>query len=122
MLALTETQWFLLILAAAVWTASSVRIALYARKTGRNAVLWFVVTFLLTAIPALIVFNLAYFVARRRDPLDKGERVGRDEARPAGPARCPHCRAIIAPAELPQGPTAKPCPRCGMDIDEAHTA
>lgn len=126
-LALTQTQWTLVILLAVVWVISSLRIALHARKIGRNPWLWFFITLCFTALPALIVFNIAYFLSRRRDPLDRqpsARRAGPPQGAPpeGPPVRCPHCGKLIMPAELADEPPPRRCPRCRLPLDEAHTA
>jgi len=113
MIALTETGWLIVAAMAVLWVISAVRIAVHARRIGRRAALWFCITLLLTAIPALIVFNLEYFRSVRR----------RGAGPPAAPPRrCPHCRQVIAPGSEIDTPAGAVCPRCRLPVDQETIA
>ncbi|HOF19478.1 MAG TPA: hypothetical protein PK082_11255 [Phycisphaerae bacterium] len=107
MIALSDFE-ILLIALGILYVASCVHMARYARRTGRNAWLWFFLTLLLTAVPVTLYFYVVYFLQRRRELSGPTGRL----------RRCPHCRRLISP-----GTPLGACPHCRMPLgDEVQDA
>ncbi|MFW6133492.1 MAG: hypothetical protein ACOC8F_06305 [Planctomycetota bacterium] len=65
MLALTPWQWTLVAALAALYAATCIRVALVMRRAGHNPWAWFVITLLLTAIPATVYLSCLRFKSLR---------------------------------------------------------
>ena len=89
---------------------SAVRVFRQFRAMGRPkaAVVWFVVTLLLSAIPFLVyaLFHRFGWLFRRAGAS-------------TGPTRCPHCHALL---EVREAGEIRTCSRCGMAVDEVDVA
>lgn len=122
MLALAPTQWALVALAVILYVITCVRMARHMKRIGRNAVLWFFLTFFLTAIPGSIVLLHHNFCWLRRRNAGAGRQVtGPGENDSAPPRRCRHCGELVdPPAARPGGVST--CPSCGQMLDEANLA
>ena len=102
-----------------LYVLTCVRVALGARRVGRNPVLWFFITLALTAVPACILFARDRN-RQSRESTGSAER-GRDGLTPRAPVRCLQCGALIDPHEW-EGATPALCPRCKLPFDKVHLA
>ncbi len=117
-------SWPLIALLAAAYVLVALHAGLSMRRYGRRWWLWFVLSVLLTVIPAVVCSYVEYFrqVRRQREALHP----------PAGGVgRCRHCGAVLtgepgrsAAATVPTGgaPGQPKCPRCGMPAEEDNVA
>lgn len=117
---LTPVQWTLIGALVVLYVITCIRVARHMRRLRRNPVLWFFITFFLTAIPASVVFlwhNFAWL--RRRDrpaPPRPGGRSDPDDERAT--IRCPRCHRWISLAEVDSATGVRTCPRCGSILEE----
>jgi hypothetical protein len=112
-------DWILIAPLLAVHLATATRVAMAAGRLGRSPIRWLAITICLSAIPAMIVF---YLDVKRRQRERRAERkASAVPPPPGGIARCPHCQAIIDPAESADLPL-KTCPRCHLPIEKVNLA
>ncbi len=78
-----DTFWWIMVGGLALlYVIATVRIAMSARRLGRNPVAWFVISLLFTALPAMIVFHGDHANAQRT----AAKRAARDrKAKRPGP-------------------------------------
>ncbi len=114
-------QWLAVALLAGVYLLTCLRVAIAMGRAGGNRLLWFLVTLLATALPAMIVLW-----RRRIRPVRASPPSGRIPPRPrrTGPGiqvrLCPRCRQLLHPEEL-SGPGPVHCPTCHTLIEETET-
>jgi len=108
-----------------------VHVALRARSYGRRPIVWFFITFFCTAIPATIVFWKDQYERlgegiRGRVPPSVDEEDDEDIAAASQSddqlVRCPHCGEPVPVDDLDRSAGLAACPRCGLIINEEHTA
>ena len=122
---LDRFQIVLLVILASLYVATCVRVALRARKSGRNGLKWFFITLFLTAIPAAIVASRDRFRNLRAEEQGRFRHsrfAGPPAAAPSPTERCPHCQGIITAAEVRASSPVKTCPHCGLAIEEGKHA
>ena len=101
-------------LLAALWVALALHTALAMRRNGRRWWVWFIVSVLLTVIPAAVVSYVDYFAQLRRR---------RERAAEGGEnRRCPHCAAELTERDVRRVGGKLICARCGMVIEDAQQA
>lgn len=98
-------HWILLGLLAFLYVVSCLRVGMRMSAIGKNGVMWFFITLVLTFIPALIVLRL-------RARTTASPRIF-TEAR-----RCPHCGEVLTGADA----YGEQCPRCRMQIGDGDVA
>jgi len=102
-----------LALLGAMWVALALHTALGMRRNGRRWWVWFIVSVLLTVIPAAVVSYMDYFAQLRRQ---------RDRAAGGESRRCPHCAAELTDRDVRRVGGKLICARCGMVIEDAQQA
>jgi len=113
-------HWAILAVLAAMYVAMCIRIAWRAGRDGHSRILWFLITFFATAIPACILFMRDRAKARAsRGESSAGEIPAAHE--PSPPVRCRHCGRLVSPVAA-SGGGWKTCPNCGMVVDEGRLA
>jgi len=143
MLALTQNQILVIAALAAVYVFFAYRVSCQMARGGHNQWLWFVLSVLLTSLPAAIVMTHERFSwlwkrtqeeqARRSRriaggaPDEPGNRQDEQAADQAagdvpGMIRCPHCRTLFAPVGPADATGLTPCPRCGQTFEREHYA
>jgi len=112
---------------AAMWVGAALHTSLAMRRYGRRWWLWFVLSLLLTVVPAAVVAHVDFFRELRRQ--QRLAATGGDGVR-----RCRHCGAVLTDGGAHTGrsgssgpdPTdeAAPavCPHCGMALEDEHLA
>ena len=125
MLALTDKQILLIALLAALYVWSAFRVSAQMARIGRSRARWFLITLLLTAIPAaicLMINRFRYLWAKDDQPADQDVPADQDAETAQNVIRCPRCRKLFVPtgADDPSGVTT--CPRCHQMIDPEHLA
>jgi uncharacterized membrane protein len=131
---LTINDWLIIGVLAVLYLVMTVRLAMWAHRNGHNGYLWFALSLLFTALPAMIYFRLLY--ARRqmdfiRGKDARGDESDDDERQPSRPRsaktarrlaqrRCPHCRRLVVPKTDPSGLAI--CPSCGQPIEPGDVA
>lgn len=124
MIALTNLQLALLVAFGLLYIVTVIRVARWARRTGRNPVLWFFITLLFTAIPAAVVgviAQLQHQVSAYRGSAGRPGGRPAPQQRPQPPARCPHCQHLL-PAEMDQAGPVSTCPYCRQRLDGERLA
>ena len=125
MMALTEIQWLLVAVLAALHLATCYRVPRWAKLTGRSPLLWFSITLLLTSVPAAIVCwrdrkdsSRQAAACRRIAP----SATAGDEN--SSQRRCPHCGVDmnLPGAKLESLDGADVCPHCGLAVGEDFLA
>lgn len=94
-------HWILLALLVILYLVSCLRVAARMGAIGRNPVLWFLLTLVLTFLPALIV-------------LRRHSRTASMFGGFADATRCPHCSEVLTGADA----CAERCPVCRMPLHE----
>ena len=145
MLALTQNQILVIAALLVVYVFFAYRVSRQMARNGHNQWLWFVLSVLLTSLPAAIVMTHERFSwlwkrtreeqARRSSPARPGSKADDEETQPPHPTgqtargdevpqlvRCPHCGSMVAPAG-PADPSGQtPCPRCGQTFEQEYLA
>lgn len=140
MLAMTERQWLILAVAAVAYVLISIHVAIHMGRLGHSRRRWFVISLLLTALPAAVVATLHQLGVLTtkpkadgplpKEPTGVGERLEaaataqtpkRRESPPL--VRCPHCGARSPRPDGRDGRDISPrCPRCDMPLEEEKFA
>ena len=101
-----------LIAAGVMYLLLCLRIALHARRLGRNAIAWFFITLFFTALPAMILFIRSSIQAQKKN---SGQTASPDSGKVT---RCRHCGHILAGSKPAAVGGVKTCPGCNMILDE----
>ena len=143
MLALTQNQILVIVGLAAVYVFFAYRVSRQMARSGHNQWLWFVLSVLLTSLPAAIVMTherFSWLWKRNQEEQARRSRRGAGDA-PAdaenqqdelaadgadsdvpGMIRCPHCRTLFVPVGPADPSGLTPCPRCGQTFEPEHLA
>ena len=125
-------QWLLVSMLAALYVFMTYRLAAWAHRNGHNGIFWFILSLLLTAVPALLYFNVLAARAKLRFILGRDEPDAPppdhqdDQAEPDGEEappphrRCPHCRRLVVSRRDASGLDL--CPACGLPMDRGDIA
>jgi len=97
---------------AAGWAGIALHTGLSMRRYGRRWWVWFIISLLFSAIPAVIVSHVEYY--RQLGRTGRGS----DES----PLRCPHCRGELTRADMLSAGGSDVCPNCKMIIEDQHYA
>jgi len=106
-------------LLAAVWVAAAVHTGVAMRRYGRRWWVWMLISLAFSPLPAAVVAYFDFF--RRLRASRRAAARATDEGRP-GHLRCPHCGAVILPAEITRVAGRDACPRCRMVIPPGPSA
>ncbi|HOD81419.1 MAG: hypothetical protein BWX88_05318 [Planctomycetes bacterium ADurb.Bin126] len=143
MLALTQKQILVIAALLVVYVFFAYRVSRQMARNGHNQWLWFVLSVLLTSLPAAIVMTherFSWLWTRTRE--EQARRSGRivdpgpaeaesqqdeladDETGSDVPGmiRCPHCRTLFAPVGPADPSGLTPCPRCGQTFEQEYLA
>lgn len=111
---LTFSQWFMIGVAVALWALIAAHVARQMGSAGRSATRWFIITFLFTAIPAVVVsmyHRVRWILQKDTDGLTRARRKEL--------VRCPHCGGLYSP-QAQSSPRV--CPLCHMPIQGSDVA
>lgn len=112
----------LIVVLAVSWVFTAIRVGFMARRYGRRRLVWFFITLLCSAIPAMIVYWLDYrrqVTAANSLPGFRQRATRRTEdEQSAAIQNCSHCGGVL---EVEQTVGGK-CPHCRMQLSEGHVA
>ena len=124
MLALTYTQWAMLIAMVAFYLVLCTRTAWAMRRSGRSFWTWLVITIFTTSIPATMIM-----MRDQRRGYCPGDLQDEDEPAPAGGSdgddgdetvTCEKCGHTMRRGELRRISGKPKCPHCGRKFDKAR--
>ncbi len=102
------------------------RVRVIAVRMGLPAAKWFILSLLLTPIPAMIVFWWYNVQGIRRRQRGRFRHLLSCETSVSGeenaPRRCPNCGELIVSDEGRHGGALPTCPHCGLGLDEDTVA
>jgi hypothetical protein len=119
--------WGTVALLGAVWVLLAGHTAVSMARYGRRGWVWFLITLVLTPVPAAVVSCADWFVSLRRRQVSQRAGDIEDEA-PAGDAgdrpvrRCRHCGAVLAGQVGKRIGGRLLCPNCRLPVEEDQLA